>query len=144
MPAALAELLASFRTMDRSERTAALLDYADQFEEVPSAVAARPFPEVNRAPRCESEAYVFATENPDGTVKFHFAVENPQGISARAWAAILDETLSGQPLDQVAAVPGEAVFDVFGQEVSMGKGLGLIGMLELVRHEANARARRRE
>ena len=85
---------------------------------------------------------MFATDNPDGTLKFHFAVENPQGVSAKAWAAMLDETLSGAPLDEVLAVPGEAVFDAFGHEVSMGKGLGLIGMLELVRREADARRRR--
>ena len=142
MPAALAGLLESLRSMDRSERTATLLDYADRFEEVSPSVASRPFPEQNRAPRCESEAYVFATDNPDGTLKFHFAVENPQGVSAKAWAAMLDETLSGAPLDEVLAVPGEAVFDAFGHEVSMGKGLGLIGMLELVRREADARRRR--
>jgi len=61
-----------------------------------------------------------------------FAVENPQGLSARAWAVILDETLSGQPLEQVASVPGDVVFQVFGREVSMGRGEGLIGMLAVV------------
>jgi cysteine desulfuration protein SufE len=143
MPAALAELLDGFRRMDRSERAAVLIDYADRFEPVPAAVATRPFPEKARAPRCESEAFVFATDNPDGTIRLHFAVENPQGVSAKAWAAILDETLSGQPLERVLAVPGDAVFDVFGREVSMGKGQGLIGMLDVVRHEAKQRLGRR-
>ena len=125
--------------MDRGERTEMLIDYADRFVEVPPEVATRPFPEANRAPRCESESYVWALDQPDGTLHFHFAVENPQGLSAKAWASILEETLSGQPLDQVARVSGDAMFDIFGRDLSMGKGQGLLGMLELVHREARQR-----
>lgn len=120
-----------------------LIEYADQFSEVPPSVAARPYPDRHRAPRCESEAYVFAEDRQDGTLKFWFAVENPQGLSAKAWAAIIDETISGQPLDLVARVPDDVIFDLFGRELSMGKGQGLIGMLELVRYEARSRLRPR-
>jgi cysteine desulfuration protein SufE len=89
---------------------------------------------------------VWAVDQPDGTVRFHFAVENPQGVSARAWAAILGETLSGQPIEQVASVSPEVVYEIFGRDLSMGKGQGLLGMLELVHHEARRRvnARRAE
>ena len=38
----------------------------------------------------------------------------------------MDETLSGQPLEVVAATPSDIVFTVFGKEVSMGKGMGLM------------------
>ncbi|MFM7231746.1 MAG: hypothetical protein ACKO3S_07160, partial [bacterium] len=64
----------------------------------------------------------------------------------KAWAVLLDEALSGQPLEQVVRVPKDVVFDVFGRDLSMGKGQGLIGMLEVVQHEARRRldARRRE
>jgi len=139
-------VLAEFESVDRGLRTEMLLEYADRFEEVPPSVAARPFPEEKRAPRCESEAYVFVTDRADGTMKLWFAVENPQGISAKAWAAILDETLSGQPLDAVARVPQDVVFRIFGRDVSMGKGQGMVGMLECVQHEARQRLgqRRRE
>ena len=139
LPAPLAELVRELRHYDRSERTETLIDYADRFREVPPDVAARPFPEVNRAPRCESEAYVWALDRPDGSIDLEFAVENPQGLSAKAWAQILDETLSGQPLEQVARVPGDVVFEIFGKDLSMGKGQGLLGMLELVQHEARKR-----
>ena len=139
MPAALEKLAADMKNMDRRERSETLIDYADQFEEVPAAIATRPFPERNRAPNCESEAFVFATDNPDGTLKLHFAVENPQGLSAKAWAAILDETASGRPLEEVAAIDPHAIFDVFGADLSMGKGMGLTGMLQLVHHEARKR-----
>lgn len=139
IPAPLAELLEEFRAYDRDERTEMLLDYADRFREVPPEVAKRPFPEEHRAQRCESDAFVWAVDRPDGTLQFHFAVENPQGISAKAWSVVLDETCSGQPLEQVARVPGDAVFDLFGRDLSMGKGQGLLGVLDLVTHEAKKR-----
>ncbi len=142
-PHALRELVKDFEHVDRSERAELLIDWADQFEEVPPAVATRPFPERNRAPRCESDAYVFATDRPDGTVQFHFAVENPQGLSAKAWAAILDHAASGAPLDEVAAIDPESIRQIFGNDLSMGKGQGLIGMLELVHFEARRRLKER-
>ncbi len=139
LPGPLAELITDLENADRALRAEMLIDYADRFAEVPPEVARRPYPDANRAPRCESEAYVFATERGDGTLRFWFAVENPQGISAKAWAAILDESLSGQPLELVAHVPQDVIFRIFGRGLSMGKGQGLIGMLDLVQHEARAR-----
>ena len=147
LPGPLAELIADLDHADRTMRTEMLIEYADRFEEVPPEIATRPFPERNLAPRCESEAYVFTSEREDGTLKFWFAVENPQGISAKAWAAILDESLSGQPLEVVARVPQDVIFRIFGQGLSMGKGQGMIGMLDLVQHQARSHldaARRRE
>jgi cysteine desulfuration protein SufE len=146
LPGPLEELITDLDHADRSLRADMLIEYADRFTEVPPTVARRPYPDANRAPRCESEAYVFATDREDGTLRFWFAVENPQGISAKAWAAILDESLSGQPLELVAQIPQDVLFRIFGRGLSMGKGQGLIGMLDLVQHEARARleaARRR-
>ena len=139
LPPKLAEIVADLEPLDRMARAETLIEYADRFESVPEAVAKPPYPEANRAPRCESEAFVFATDNPDGTLRYHFAVENPQGISARAWAAILDEVCSGAPLADVARIPQEVIFGLYGRELSMGKGQGLIGMLELVQFEARRR-----
>lgn len=139
LPGKLAELLREFDPLERTERMEYLIDWSDQFTEVPPEVAARPFPERNRAPRCESEAFVFATDRPDGTLQFHFAVENPQGLSAKAWGAILDHAASGAPLEQVAAIDPETIYRIFGRDLSMGKGQGLLGMLELVQFEARKR-----
>ena len=117
---------------DRNERIQLLIDLAGRFEEVPPRLARRPFPEEHRVPACESEAYVFGEERPDGTLDFHFAVENPQGISAKAMAVILDDTLSGAPLEQVAEVPTDIVYHVFGRELSMVKSMGLMSMVGMV------------
>jgi cysteine desulfuration protein SufE len=116
---------------DRADRIQYLISLADRFRDVSPAVATRPFGESHRVPQCESEAYVWATPRADGTLDFHFAVENPQGISAKALAVILGEGLSGVPPEQVARVPADLVYGVFGRELSMGKNLGLMGMVQM-------------
>lgn len=145
-PEKLKELLEDFAFItDRNERAALLIELADRFPavQVPERVATRPFPEEHRVPHCESEAYVWAEDLPDGTLKYWFAVENPQGLSARAMSVILDETCSGQPPEQVAEVPTDIVFTLFGREISMGKGQGLMGIVSMVKHFARERAAQR-
>jgi cysteine desulfuration protein SufE len=134
VPAKLAELLETFALFpDPADRTTLLLSYADQFREVPAEVARRPFPKDHQVPACESEAYVWAVPQPDGGLKLHFAVENPSGVSAKALATILEKTLSGLPPAQIAGVSPEIVHQIFRQNISMGKGMGLMSMVEAVR-----------
>ena len=118
---------------DRMERFQALIEFADRFVEVPERIATRPFPEDHRAPRCDSEAFVWTEPLADGKFKYHFAVENPQGISAKAMGVILDECLSGETPQDAANLSHDLVFAIFGKEISMGKGQGLMGMVDLVR-----------
>ncbi len=137
LPPRLKEMVELFQSIeDRSDRIDALISLAEKFREVPERIAVRPFPEDHRVPHCESEAYVFTEELEDGTLKLHFAVENPQGISAKATAAILDQTLSGETPEVVAKVPSSIVYDFFGHELSTGKGLGLTGMVSMVQNSA--------
>ncbi len=133
LPKKLADLLDMFSFIeDRQERIETLIGVADRFKPVPERIAARPYPETARVPHCESEAFVFAEPRPDGTLDFHFAVENPQGISAMSMAVIIDETLSGEPLEKVVAVPVDVVYRIFGNELSMGKTMGLTGIVQMV------------
>lgn len=125
---------------DPADRTSLLLSYADQFKEVPPQVASRPFAREHLVPHCESEAYVWAHKQPDGTLKLYFAVENPSGVSAKALAAILDRSLSGLPPAEIATVTPDVVEKIFRQNISMGKGLGLMSMVQAVRSLAKAAA----
>ena len=118
---------------DPADRTDMLLDYADQFKEVPPDVARRPFPESHHVPQCESDAYAWAVPQNDGTLKLHFAVENPSGVSAKALATILDKTLSGLPPAEIATVNTDIVERIFRRNISMGKGMGLMSMVDAVR-----------
>jgi len=117
---------------DVHERTQLLIDFARKFKEVPAEVATRPFAQDHLVKFCESEAYVWAVPNADGTLKLYFAVENPSGVSAKALAAILDKALSGLPPADIATVAPEIVERLFRQNISMGKGMGLMSIVQNV------------
>jgi cysteine desulfuration protein SufE len=144
LPSKLEAVLETFDLFsDTADRTSLLLSYADQFQEVPKAIATRPFSQEHLVPHCESEAYVWAIKQPDGTLKLHFAVENPSGVSAKALATILDRSLSGLPPAEIAEVTPDLVERIFRQNISMGKGLGLMSMVQAVRSLATAAAKTR-
>ena len=143
LPSRLQDLLETFDMFpDPADRTNLLLSYADQFKEVPPEIARRPFPPDHQVPQCESDAYVWANRRDDGTLQLYFAVENPSGVSAKALAAILDRTLSGLPASDIARVGGEIVERIFRQNISMGKGMGLMSMVQAVQALARAAAAR--
>lgn len=130
----LEEILSVFRSFDDvGSRSDLLIEFAERYRPVPESMAKHPYNAEHRVPGCESEVYIFPEHLADGTIKFHFAVENPQGISAKGLAAVLDEGLSGQPLDAVSQIEAEFVYEIFGRGLSMGKGRGLMGMVNMVR-----------
>ncbi|MFN7171800.1 MAG: hypothetical protein ACK4P3_03315, partial [Fimbriimonadaceae bacterium] len=62
----LTDLAAMLREMDRQDRIETLIEVAESFEPASSSwVPTQPFPEANRVPGCESEAFVFASGTPD-------------------------------------------------------------------------------
>jgi cysteine desulfuration protein SufE len=128
---------------DIADRTNLLLSYADRFRDVPPEIASRPFAQEHLVPYCESEAYVWAVPQADGTLRLAFAVENPSGVSARALAAILDSTLSGLPPEDIARIDHDIVEQIFRQNISMGKGMGLMSMVQAVRALAKRAAEAR-
>src|SRR4051812_41521459 len=113
LPERLERILETLESLDRQERIQTLIDLAEGFQPVSPSVAQRPFPIERRVPGCESEAYIWAIPNEDRTLAYHFAVENPQGISAMALATILRDSLSGVPLEEVAEVPPDVIFNIF-------------------------------
>ena len=123
----------------RQDRIELLIGIADRYKGVPAEIAQPPYDSQRLVPHCESEAYFWPVDRPDGTLQLYFAVENPQGISARAMAVILDETLSGEPLTELAKVQDDLPFEIFGKELSMGKSMGLNSMVAMVRLAARAR-----
>lgn len=138
LPATLADVVAGFEFVDRSLRAEMLVEYADRYRDPSVALVPRPYPEACRVEGCESGAYAFVRDNGDGTLDVRFAVTSPQGVTARAWAVILAETLAGQPREAIAAVPDAVVARVFGADLAPQKALGLGAMLDAVRRAARA------
>lgn len=139
VPEALEELMVELDSLDMNERGQMLIELSREFEEVSPEVAQRPFPEDHRILRCESGAYVWALDREDGTLEYQFAVENPQGVSARALSAILQQTVSGEPADRIAGIPSDIAIRIFGGSLTMGKGQGLMGIVSAVSRAAKNR-----
>ena len=143
LPGALRDVLDAFALVDDPvDRANLLISFADRFTPVPAEVATPPYPKDHLVPYCESEAYVWLVLRDDGTATLHFAVENPSGISAKALAAILTSTLSGSTPEVIAQVSPDIVEQIFRQNISMGKGMGLMAMVQAV--QALARRARRQ
>ncbi len=141
-PAKLQEYLDDFGFISsREERIDYLIAIADEFQPVPASIAAKPYDEAHRVIGCESEAFVWAIDRPDGRLDFYFDVLNPQGLSAMAMSVILHQSCSGAPLEQVAAISSEVVFTFFGKDISMGKGRGLTELTNAVIYRASQRLR---
>ena len=133
LPQKLSEVLELFDSMTSpEERVPLLLDYAEQFREVPPSISTRPFPDDHLVKFCESEAYVWVIPH-DGRLTLHFAIGNPSGVSAKALAAILEKTLSGATPEEIASIPDDIVSRVFRQNISMGKGMGLMSIVQTVK-----------
>ncbi|MBN1300358.1 MAG: SufE family protein [Melioribacteraceae bacterium] len=122
-------------TFDRNERIQFLIEYSEKYEKVSEEIANKPYPEENRVEYCESDAYVWTAVDQNKRVQLYFAVENPSGISAKALAAILSESLNGEKAETVFTVNSDIVFDLFGNELSMGKNLGLTGIVNKIKHQ---------
>lgn len=120
---------------DRAERIEALIDIGRGYAHPSADEVSRT--EAAKVPGCESEVYVKATPKEDGTLDLRYAVDNPQGISAMALAQILQEGLKGVSRKEIAEVPEEFVYEVFGRELSMGKSMGLMGMIRMAKAEAS-------
>lgn len=53
-----------------------------------------------------------------------------------ALAKILETGVEGATRAEIAAIDESIVFDIFGRELSMGKSLGLTGMVRMLRDAA--------
>ena len=135
-PTKLVELAEMLSTLSEQDRIEMLLDFSSKYIEVPAEIAKPPYSEKNKAPFCESNAYVWSNLDPEGKIRFHFAVENPQGLSARALTVILSNTLAGESPEAIINIPSNIITNIFSENLSIRKNLGLTGILQQVQAEA--------
>jgi cysteine desulfuration protein SufE len=132
----LAAMLDAFSLLtDRGDRIEELGRLARAFRTSEGRIPGPPFPEGLRVPGCESEVFVQVRADGPGLV-VDVEVENPQGISAMAVAAVLQDVLEGLPPAAAAEVPDDLATILFGRELSMGKSLGLNNLVMAVKRGA--------
>lgn len=125
---------------DEHKRIQTLISYSKKFKEVPEEVAARPFDAQHRVPECESDVYIWTQVDAKKKVNIHAAVENPQGLSARAFAAVLQKALKDAKVEDVEQLDNELVYKIFGKQLSMGKNMGLMGMIQMIKAQTRQQA----
>jgi sulfur transfer protein SufE len=135
-PKKLADLAEALSSLSEQDRIEMLLDFASKYKVVPAEIAKPPYPEENKVPFCESNAYVWSQLDSEGKLKLHFAVENPQGLSARALTVILSKTLAGELPEAIINIPADIITNIFSKNLSIRKKLGLTGILQRVQLEA--------
>jgi cysteine desulfuration protein SufE len=124
---------------DRETLGEFLIETAARYQDLPTTVCQRPYPEDHRIVGCESEVYLWLRYI-ENRSKFFFAVENPQGISAKALAVILDESFSGLKREELhteaLSLAPDLVFTIFGRNLTIGRGQGLQSMVATVKRLA--------
>lgn len=134
IPSQLNDLLVQIETTsDYDEKCDLLIEFAGEFKECERSKYSHPYDRRHQVPGCESEVYLWVIRNSDQSYTFDVIVENPQGISAKALAQILKETLGNCSAEEIASIPDEVVYRIFGEGLSMGKGQGLMGMIRLLK-----------
>ena len=128
------------RITDEQQRIQMLISYSKRFEEVPETVASRPYDQAHRVPECESDVYVWVDVDNDHNVDFYAAVENPQGLSAKALGAVLQKALKDAKVEDIEKLDNELVYKVFGKQLSMGKNMGLMGMIQMIKAKTRQQA----
>jgi len=130
-------LLESFRSIDDpAERLMMLIEFASCYVEPSPAVAPRPFPAERRLSQCQGDIYFWALRRPDGRLGFSFAVESDEGISTRAFAVILQRSLSGGDPAEIVRIGPDALETIFGDELPAAKRTTLLAMLDAVHSSA--------
>ncbi|QYK53128.1 MAG: SufE family protein [Fimbriimonadaceae bacterium] len=117
---------------DRADRIQALIELSKSYQPAPHE---KPYPTENRVPGCESEVYTWVSLK-EGALDIEIVVDNPQGLSAMALAALLSEALQGKSPSSAESLDGELVFALFGRELSMGKSLGLTNLVQQVKAQS--------
>ncbi|MFA3781780.1 SufE family protein [Melioribacteraceae bacterium 4301-Me] len=136
IPKKLQELISFLNSLpDQQDRISTLIEYSEKYKPVPKEIATEPYNLENKVEYCESGAYVWTVKKDDNKFNFYFYVENPQGVSAKALCGIFSECLNGEPAENIFDVENDIIFKIFGQSLSMGKNLGLIGILQMIKSQ---------
>jgi cysteine desulfuration protein SufE len=135
-PQRLRKLLESWQQLsDQNQRIEALVAYAQRYPSLESQ-SGESLPDAQHlVPGCESQVYVWSEPSQGNRRRLRFRVDNPSGISSMALAVLLDETLSEEDPEAVQSVDEGFVYDLFGRELSMGKGMGLVNMVRMAKRE---------
>ncbi len=137
LPEKLNEIVETLSNLPDEQRIEILIDFAGKLKTVPAEIAEKPYQENCKVPVCESGVYVWVIKNDKGNISLYFAVENPQGLSAKSLCYILDKSLSGKQPQEITGLSEELLNKIYGSGLSIRKFIGLSNILSKVQSEVN-------
>jgi cysteine desulfuration protein SufE len=138
IPPALAEIRDEFLELSESDRLQLLLEFSNELPALPERF--RDHPELlERVEECQSPVYIIV-EVVDGTVAVH-ATAPAEAPTTRGFASILAQGLTGLPVAEVLATPGDFPFELgLTRAVSPLRLSGMTGMLARIKRQTREAA----
>ncbi|MGH7550660.1 MAG: SufE family protein [Gemmatimonadota bacterium] len=138
-PPRLERLLDRFEALSRDQTMAVLVEFADQFAELPPRFAEQARDERYVVHECMTPVSLFS-EMQDGRIYF-FAEVPKSAPTIRAVLAIFTQALNGEPPESVLAIPPDFVSRLMRKVGLMTRERGLNAMVaRMKRHAAEALA----
>jgi cysteine desulfuration protein SufE len=138
-PARLDRLLDRFERLGRDQTMALLVEFADQFPELPPRFAAMARDDRYRIHECMTPVSLFS-ECRDGRIYF-FADVPREAPTVRALLSIFTQALNGEPPETVLAIPTDYVSNLMRKVGLMTRERGLNAMVaRMKRHAVEALA----
>jgi cysteine desulfuration protein SufE len=135
IPARLNEIIEDFRTMDKSEKLEALLEYAEQLPPLPEQFrTGKPLEHVDEC----ATPIAIASERYGDQIAFHFDIP-PESPTVRGFAEILRTGLVGVTPEDVINLPGDLYYTMGLQSALSPQRLN--GMHFMLLHLKRAAAR---
>jgi len=127
LPTKLQAIVEDFSLLEGQEKLEYLLELADRLPPLPDWLLARR-DSMDIVHECMTAVFIYAEREPDGGVRFYIDVP-PEGPTVRGYATILQEGLSGETPETIAAVPTEFYLQMGLQQVLSGQRLNGIGAI---------------
>ncbi len=135
LPHKLQAIVEDFGLLEGQEKLEYLLELSERLPPLPEWLLARR-DSMDVVHECMTTVFVYAEKEPDDSIQFYLDVP-AEAPTVRGYATLLQEGLSGETVETIAAVPTEFYLQMGLQQVLSGQRLNGIGaILEHMKHVA--------
>jgi cysteine desulfuration protein SufE len=135
LPPKLQEIVDDFASASREEKVEMLVAYSESLPDLPAWLEEERA-KMQPVPECMTPTFLFAEQQPDGSLVFHFDIP-PQSPTVRGLAAILANGLNGSQPDEILAVPSDFYLKMkLDQAITLQRLNGFLGILAHMKQAA--------
>lgn len=127
LPKKLQTIVEDFQVLEGQEKLEYLLELSERLPSLPGWLMAQR-DSMDIVHECMTTVFVYAQQEPDRRIQFYMDVP-AEAPTVRGYATLLQEGLSGETIDTIAAVPTEFYLQMGLQQVLSGQRLNGIGAI---------------